>query len=61
MVILDRGLERMVGIIAPVRNELVDADRINHGARKNMGANFAALLQNHDRQLGIDLFEPDRR
>ena len=55
----NRRLEGMPFFVAPARQELVDADRIDHGARKDVRTDFAALFQNDDRQFRIDLLEPD--
>src|SRR6478735_2943897 len=53
------GLEGMTLFVAPAGQKAVDADRIDDGTRKNMGANLAALLQHNDRKLRIDLLRPD--
>ena len=55
----DRGLDERV-LAAPVRNERVEPDRIDHGARENMGADLGALLDHDDRRVGRDLLETDR-
>ncbi|MEJ0043884.1 MAG: hypothetical protein WDM81_17470 [Rhizomicrobium sp.] len=45
----------------PVGNELVDADGIDHRARKDMRPDLGTLLQKADGDLRIDLLQPDRR
>ena len=54
-----RRFERMPLLFAPTRQELVNADRIDHRARQDMRTDFAALFQHDDREFRIDLFEPD--
>jgi hypothetical protein len=58
VICLHRRLERMVRIVAPIGNELVDADRVDHCARENVRTDFTALLQDNHRQFGIELLEP---
>ena len=50
----------MIGVLAPVGNELVDTDRIDHCARQYVRANFATLFEDDDGEIGIELFQPDR-
>ena len=45
----DRGAERGIGFLAPARQQGIDANRIDHRARDNMGADFRALLEHRDR------------
>ncbi len=61
MVVLDLGLERAIGIVTPVGDQLVETGRIDHRARQNMRADFGAFLDQHHGEVGIDLLEPDRR
>ena len=56
----DRRLEGMIGVLAPARQQTVDADRIDDRAGKDMRADLAALLQHHDRQVRVELLQPDR-
>ena len=60
MVVGDRRLERMVGLVAPAGQQPVDADRIDHRAGQDMRADLGALFQHDDGKLGIDLLQPDR-
>ena len=57
-VVADRGLDRRV-FAAPVRQQPVEADRIDHRARQDMGADLGALFHDHDGDVGIDLLEAD--
>ena len=57
----NRRLEGMPLLLAPARQQPVDADRIDDGAGKDVRADLTALFQNDDGKLGIDLLEPDRR
>ena len=45
----------------PIGQQLVERLRIDHRAREDMRADFRALFKDTDSQIGIDLFEPDRR
>ena len=58
--VLDLGLQRTIGVLAPIRNELVERDRIDHRAGQNMRADFGALLHHDDGEIGIELLQPDR-
>ena len=60
LVDLDLGLERAVGVLAPVRNQLVERHRIDHRAGQNMRADFGAFLHHDDPEIGIELLQPDR-
>lgn len=60
-VVLDLGLERAIGIVTPIGNQLVETRRIDHRARENMRADFRTLLHHDDREIGIELLETDRR
>ena len=59
-----RRIERRA-LFLPVRNQLVQGARFQHGARKQMRAHFRALFQDADGNLalllGCQLFQPDRR
>ena len=46
----DLGLQRNAELL-PVRQQLIDAARIDHRAGQNMSADFGALLQTRDRNL----------
>ena len=46
-VVADRGLDRGV-LAAPVRQQPVEADRIDHRAGEDMGADLGALLDHDD-------------
>ena len=59
--VLDLGLQRAVGVLAPVRNELVERHRIDHRAGQDVRADFGALLHHDNGQIGIELLQPDRR
>ena len=59
-VVLDLRLQRAVGVLAPVRNQAVERDGIDHGAGQNVRANFGPLLHHHDRKIGVELLQPDR-
>ena len=64
LVVAHLGLERRA-LLLPVGNELVQPDRIDHGAGQDMGADLGALLDQADRHfvvaLGGELLETDRR
>ena len=64
LVVAHLGLERRA-LLLPVGNELVQPDRIDHGARQDVGADLRALLDQADRHLvvalGRELLEADRR
>ena len=46
--------------VAPFRQQPVEADRIDHRARENVGADFRALLHDDDGEVGRNLFQADR-
>ncbi len=46
-------------LLLPVGNELVEGDRIDDGARQNMGADLGALFENADGNFGRELLEAD--
>jgi hypothetical protein len=54
----DGGAQRRL-LAAPVRQQPVEPDRIDHRAGEDMGADFRALLHHDDREVGIDLLEAD--
>ena len=60
-VVLDLGLQRTIGVLAPIRDQLVERDRIDHGARQDMRADLGTLLHHDDAEIGIELLQPDRR
>ena len=60
-VVLDLGLQRTIGVLAPVGDQLVEGDRIDHGARQDMRADLGTLLHHDDAEIGIELLQPDRR
>ena len=57
----DRRLQRSIGIGPPVGDQAVEADRVDHRARQDMRADFRALFDDHHRNIGVELFQPDRR
>ena len=58
-IVLDLRLERTIGILAPIGNELVERDRVHHRARQDMRADFRSLLDHHHRKFGVELLQPD--
>ncbi len=64
LIVGDLGFERRA-LFLPVRNELVEADRIDHGARQNVGAEFRALFEHADGDFVValcgELLQADRR
>ncbi len=60
-VVLDLGLQRAIGILAPVGDELVEPGRIDHRARENVRADLGTLLHHDDVEIGIDLLQPNGR
>jgi len=59
-VVLDLRLQRTVGVLAPVRNKLVERYRIDHRTGENMRADFGTLFHHDDVEIGIELLQPDR-
>ena len=55
------GLERVVALLAPAGQKAVDADRVDDGTGQDVGAGLAALFQDDNGKIGVDLLEPDRR
>jgi hypothetical protein len=57
--------ERPVLILAPAGQEPVETDRVDHGARQDVGADLRALLDHHNGEvrppLGGELAQADRR
>jgi hypothetical protein len=47
-------------LAAPFGEEAVETDRIDDGARQDVGADLRALLHHHDAHVGRKLLEPDR-
>jgi hypothetical protein len=60
-VVGDLCFQRPIGILAPVRQQLVETDRIEDHARQDVGADLRALLDDDHAALGRQLFEADRR
>ena len=54
LVVGDLRLERRA-LLLPVGKEFIEADRIDHGAGQDMGADLRALLEQADRNLVIAL------
>jgi hypothetical protein len=52
-VFLYAGVQRTVRVVAPVGQQAVETDRIDHHAREDMGADFRALFHDHDRNVAI--------
>ena len=52
-------------LVLPVRNQLIERDRIDHRARQDVGADLASLFENAHRKLTLgligQLLEADRR
>ena len=48
-------------LVAPVGQQFVERPGIDHRARKDMRADFRSLLEDADREVGIELLQPDRR
>ncbi len=57
----DFGLQRPLGIVAPVGQQPVEPDRIEDHAGEDMRADLRALLDHDHRHSGVELLEPDRR
>ena len=64
LVVGHRRLDRRA-LLLPVGDQLVEADRIDHGAGQYVCADLGALLEHADRDLvaalGSELLQPDRR
>jgi hypothetical protein len=58
-VVAHRGLDRSI-LLAPVRDEPIKPDRVDHGAREDVGTDLRALFDHDHRGLGRQLLEPDR-
>ena len=58
-VVGDRGLDEGF-LVAPVRQQRVEPDRIDHRAREDMGADLGALFHHDDRGVGRELLDADR-
>ena len=54
------SFERAFGVGAPVRGQAVEPDRIDHRAREDMRADRRTLFHDHNRDIGVQRFEPDR-
>jgi hypothetical protein len=59
--ILGHGHLDRRALVLPVGDQPVQRRRVQHGARQDMRANLRALFQHHHVEIGIELFEPDRR
>ena len=59
VVVGDGGPDRGA-LLAPVGDQPVQPHRVQHRPRQDMGADLGPLLQDHHRQVRIDLLEPDR-
>ena len=57
-VALDRGLDGGV-LGAPVRQQAVKPDRVDHRAGQDVGADLGTLFHHHHREVGGKLLEPD--
>jgi hypothetical protein len=60
-IVLDLGRERAVRILTPVRDQLVQRDRIDHRTRQDVRADFGTLFDHDHAEIGIELLEPDGR
>ena len=60
-VVLDLGLQRAIRVFTPIRDQLVERDRIDHGARQDVRADLGTLLHHDNAEIGIELLQPDRR
>src|SRR5262249_52296211 len=62
-VLADFRAERRA-LVAPVGDETIKTDRVDHRARQDMRADLRALLQDHDRKFLVlldgELLDPDR-
>src|SRR5215471_7543379 len=58
-VVAHLGLDRAV-LAAPVGDQLVEADGIDHGARENVRPDLGAFFDHDHGGVGRKLFEPDR-
>jgi hypothetical protein len=59
-VVLYLGFQRTIGVLTPVRDQPVEANRIDHRARQNMRADLGTLLDHDDVEVGVELLQPDR-
>ena len=59
-VIRNRRFSHRAALFSPVRQQFIQSLGINNRARQNVRADFRALFQNTNRDLGIGLFQPDR-
>jgi hypothetical protein len=55
------GIAKFGSRIVPVRNQFVERHRVDHGAGQDMRTDLGALLDHDNRQIGVELLQPDRR
>ena len=55
----DRGLDRRV-LAAPVGDQAIEPDRVDHRAGEDMRADLRALLHHDDGRFRRELLQPDR-
>ena len=59
-IVLDLGLQRTIRVLTPVRKQLVERYRIDHGTRENVCTDLGTLLDHDDAKVGVELLQPDR-
>jgi hypothetical protein len=59
-IVADGDFGKRAILLAPVGQQFIQRARIDHRARKDMRADLAALFQHADREIGLELFQPDR-
>ena len=59
-IVNDLRLDRRVGLHAPLGQERVEADRIDHRAGKDVRPDFRSLLHDNDGELGVELLQANR-
>ena len=59
LVARDRCLQRPVGILAPVGDQPVEADRVDDRPGEDMRADDRALLDDDDGEVRVELLEPN--
>jgi hypothetical protein len=60
-VVAHRRLDRAVIVAAPLRQQPVEPDRIDHRTGEDMGADLGSLLHHHDGDIRRALLEADGR